>query len=215
MKILEIARLIAALLVMSSATHAQVESAPVETDPLPTIAAASFEPSRPVTGDKLKLKVKLGANALRAEVQWSVNGEEVQLSDIDEFNQSAELDRVITAGDRIDASIKPFDAEGVTGRSGRKQIVVGNAVPAVKLGNQKIVGDVYSAKLEVVDPEGEEVSLRLKNGPKGMKISPDGLITWKFGKDTNGKFDVKVSAKDKRGAEAIIMYSFTIKRSGT
>ena len=215
MKILEIAGLIVALLVMSAAAYAQVDSTTGEADPFARIAAATFEPSRPVTGDKLKLKVKLGGNALRAEVQWSINGEEIQLSDIDEFNQDAELDRAITAGDRVDVSITPFDAEGGEGRNGRKQIVIGNAVPVVKLGDQKIVGDMYSAKLEVIDPEGEKVSLRLQKGPKGMKISPDGLITWKFGKDANGKFDVKVSAKDRRGAEAVIMYSFTIRRSGT
>lgn len=215
MKILKIAWLIAALVVISPTAHAQVASTLSEAQSGPTIATVSFEPSRPVTGDRLKLKVKLGGDALRAEVQWSVNGEEVQFSDIDEFDQYAELDRVVSAGDRIDVSLTPFDPEGFAGKTGAKTILVGNAVPVMKLGEQKIVGDMYKVKLEVIDPEGEEVSLRLKEGPPGMKINPNGLITWKFGRDTSGKFDVKVSAKDRRGAEAVIMYTFTIRRSGT
>lgn len=215
MKILKIPWLIVALVFVSSAAHAQVAPTMSEAQPVPTIAAVSFEPYRPVTGDRLKLEVKLGENALRAEVQWSVNGEEVQLSDVDEFDQRVELDRIVRAGDRIKVAVTPFDAEGVPGKTGSKTILVGNAGPVVKLGEQKIVGDTYRVRLEVIDPEGEEVSLKLKQGPPGMKINPDGLITWKFGKDTSGKFDVKVSARDKRGAEAVIMYTFTIRRSGT
>jgi len=213
MNVLRIVSLIVAIGLLSATAYGQGSAPDTEEDSAPKIVGAGFEPARPETGDRLKMRVQIGGAALRAEVLWFVNGEEAGLSDCDENSEYAELDHLLKAGDRIKATATPFDQENEPGRRVTKELVVRNGVPVVKLKEQKIDRTVYKAKLEAVDPEGGPISFSIQEGPPGMKIDPKGLITWEFAKDTSGRFDVKVSARDEQGAQAIVLYSFRIWRS--
>jgi len=206
--------LICAIVATASLAHAQQAVLDPRSDAAGQTVSIEFEPPQPRTGDDLKLKVRVGGSALRAEVQWSVNGEQVTLSDCNEATPEAALGVAVKDGDRVAVVATPFNAENVAGRPVGKNVTIGNSPPHMKLVEQKIAGGVYTAKVEATDPEGEQVSLTLQQGPRGMSLDPNGNITWKFGQGTTGKFDVKVSAKDPLGGEALLSYSFSIRRSG-
>jgi hypothetical protein len=206
--------IILAVLITASAVCAQgAASKPPEIGPA-RVAKVTSEPAAPRTGDKLKVQVEFGADTVRAEVVWTIHGEEVERQDVLQSTSYVDLDRPIKGGDNIEVAVTPFDSQQVPGKAVVTRIFVNNAPPSIKMGEQKIRGNTYQAQVFASDPEDELASLTLEQAPPGMTIDNNGLITWKFSDSTAGKFDIKVSAKDKHGAEAILTYSFTIKRSG-
>ncbi len=178
------------------------------------IAKLTFEPPAPRTGDRLKVQIKFGGETVRAEVRWAINGEEVERYDFLETVPYVELERPIKGGDNIEVTVTPYDGQEVRGKTIVEKVFVNNSPPSIQLGEQKIAGKVYRAQVHASDPEDEIASLTLEQGPPGMSIDQNGMITWKFSENTAGTFNIKVSAKDKHGAEAILTYSFTIRRTG-
>ncbi len=89
-----------------------------------------------------------------------------------------------------------------------KSVNIINAPPVVKLGEQKLVGNTYTAHLSAEDPEGGPVTFTINEAPSGLTVDANGNITWKVGAGVEGSFPVKISVKDEKGAESII--SFTI-----
>lgn len=173
-----------------------------------------LHPERPETGDKLKLEVKLHGGAIRAETRWRLNDEEIGIpADSGQSNPFVELKRPLKADDVIQISVTPYDALGEPGPTVSKRVVVANAGPNMKLERQWIDSTTYKAKVEVSDPEGEPIQLELRKGPEGMKINDQGEITWNFEQGKAGTFPVEVSAKDARGVEAILSYTFRIRWS--
>ena len=178
----------------------------------PTVVDLKVDPEQPRTGDTIKIWFNLGEGAERAEVRWSVNGEEVQLSDYVESVKYVELDRPAKAGDKIVATITPFDASGEAGKAIVRQIVCASAPPELKVVDQRIEKGAYRAKIEARDPQGGAVSLILEQAPPGMKMDAKGSIEWALGNDTAGKFPVKVRAKGDQSGEAVLSFDVGIKR---
>ena len=170
-----------------------------------------FRPATPETGDKLSVQIKMSEQASSAEVRWSINGDLFDTVFHDGGAEPVELNKAIKSGDVIEVAVIPFNTSGVAGRPIHKKVVCRKAPPTLKLTEQKIQGSVYRAKIEARDPEDEPVSLSV-NGPEGMVIDDKGAITWKFEEKTSGKFDVKVTAKDKAGGQTELTYSFRISR---
>jgi hypothetical protein len=177
-----------------------------------TVVDIKVEPAQPRTGDTVKIWFNLGEGAARAEVRWSLNGEEVQLSDYVEAVKYVEFDRPAKAGDTIVATITPFDATGEAGRAVVRRIVCATAPPQLKVVNQRIEGNSYRAKIEARDPQGGTVSLSLDAAPPGMNMDPMGTIDWPLGKDTAGRFPVKVRGKTGQGGESVLSFDVGIRR---
>jgi hypothetical protein len=177
-----------------------------------TVVDVRIEPEQPRTGDTVKIWFNLGEGAERAEVRWSLNGEEVQLSDYIEAVKYVEFDRPAKTGDTIVATITPFDASGEAGMSIARRIVCATAPPELNVVNQRIEDNSYRAKVEARDPQGGTVSLSLDAAPPGMKMDPRGSIDWPLGKDTAGRFPVKVRGKTGQGGEAVLSFDVGIKR---
>jgi hypothetical protein len=211
MSVIKAVLLMLAILPMASAAYGQEADAKPPT--APRISAMKLEPVRPQTGDRLALKLDAAGGTQRAEIRWVVNGEEVGLSDAIEFPATVPLETNIKAGDKIEVTATPFNLEDEKGPEQVIRTVVRNAPPIMKLENQRIEGTVYKAELKASDLEGKPVTLTLKKGPPGMKVDSEGRITWKFEPGTKGKFDVQISGKDEDGAEAILSYTFRIRRS--
>mgnify|MGYP003551073823 CR=1 FL=1 len=55
-----------------------------------TVVNLKVDPEQPRTGDTIKIWFNLGQGAARAQVKWSVNGEEVQLADYIELSKCSE-----------------------------------------------------------------------------------------------------------------------------
>jgi hypothetical protein len=178
----------------------------------PTVVDVKVDPELPRTGDTIKIWFNLGEGAARAEVRWSLNGEEVLISDYVESVKFVELDRPAKAGDKIVVTITPFDASGDAGKAIVRRIVCASAPPELKVVDQRIEKGAYRAKIEARDPQGGAVSLILEQAPPGMKMDAKGSIEWALGSDTAGKFPVKVRAKGDRSGEAVLSFDVGIKR---
>lgn len=188
------------------------EATPMETTPEPArVTDLRFDPERPETGSRLKAHIKM-SGAVRAEVRWSLNGEEVALADFDGLSDHVDFTTPIKAGDKIEVAVTPFDLAQAAGDTATKAVVCGNAAPNITLVKQEMVGHNYTARVEATDPENGPVALSVE-GPPGMRIDQKGNITWSIGTQTSGQFQVKVSAKDQEGAQAILSYSIQIGRS--
>ncbi|MDQ7785238.1 MAG: putative Ig domain-containing protein [Desulfomonilaceae bacterium] len=176
----------------------------------PSVSDLRFEPERPETGEKIKLFLKL-SNAIRAELRWSVNDQEVELTDYDGVSDHVVFDKELKAGDILTVSVTPFNSLGEEGKALEKKLEFHDSPPLLKLVGQDLKGSVYTAKVEAKDPEGESVKLEVE-GPKGMEIDQEGNITWKMESGTQGKFPIKVTGTDEKGAQAVLTYSITIRR---
>jgi len=188
------------------------EAPPIVTTPEPArITDLKLIPERPETGARLKAFIKM-AGAVRAEVRWSLNGEEVELIDYDGLSEHVDFTKPIKAGDKIEVAITPFDMTQAAGTAVSKEIVCLNAPPNLRLVKQEMVGYNYKAHVEAKDPENSPVTLSIE-GPPGMRIDQKGNIAWDIGTQTTGQFQVKILAKDREGAQAILSYSIQIGRS--
>lgn len=179
----------------------------------PRIGKLRFVPELPQTGDAVKIQVGLSGSATRAQVIWFLNGDEVHTSDIDRFSPTAQFHGAIKARDRIKVVVKPYDELGEEGSPGSRTVVCQNAPPDLRLVRQDLKGEAYVATVEADDPEGRPVSFVLKEAPPGMQIDENGNIRWQMPKDASGGFTVKVAAKDEDGGEAVLSYTFTVRRS--
>jgi hypothetical protein len=173
--------------------------------------SVKFHPAAPETGDKLTLQIKMGEQVASAEVRWTINGDHFNTVFFDGSTESLELNRAIKGGDVIEVEVAPYDNSGTAGIPISKKVVCRKAAPSLKLAEQKIDGNTYRAKVEAKDPEGEPLTLSIE-GPQGIAIDQKGAITWKFNEKATGKFDIKVTAKDKTGNLAELSYSFRISR---
>lgn len=175
------------------------------------IIQARFDPAVPVTGTRPKIYMKMDGSAVRAEIRWSLNGEEPVLADYDGVSEHVELNVTLKSGDKLRVEITPFDEAGSSGQTVVKEVVCRNAPPNLRLVEQGLRGDVYVAKVKADSPQGSHVTLGIE-GPHGMTIDQGGKVTWKFGPQTAGTFPVKVSGKDDEGAEALLTYTVVIRR---
>jgi Putative Ig domain len=176
----------------------------------PTIAQAKFTPPNPVSDQPIKLEIKLGGTAIRAEVRWSINNEEVETSDYDGLGKPVELNRKTTAGDKVSAVIIPYDAMSAAGAKMTKKVVVGNAPPVVKVMDEKVEGSTYSAHVQAKDPQGGPITFTINRAPKGLTIDPQGNIKWPISPKISGSFPVQITASDKRGAKTMVILTINL-----
>lgn len=183
----------------------------VADDECSSVSSVAFEPSSPVTGDKLQAVPKGDAeksDLARIQYLWKVNGREVQNDD------QSTLSYHVRRGDFVEVEATTcFSPLRVLSNS----VKVGNAPPIPRLVQSGVNGDgVYTAKLEAVDPESDAVTFSLKNGPAGMQISPsDGTISWQPQGDMSGSYSVEATARDAQGAETTIAFQIKLKWEST
>ncbi|MCA1959160.1 MAG: hypothetical protein LDL33_00080 [Desulfomonile sp.] len=174
----------------------------------------AFEPARPQSGDRLKLRVGLGERTFWAIVHWKLNGVPAGETRLTRDDKQAQFPGRLAAGDVVEATVVPFSSFSVEGEPASVRVTVTKAPPDLKLVSQEISSGVYRAVVKAQDAEGGPISLALKEAPQGMTISRDGKITWRFAPNTFGRFNVVVSAKDKSGCETVLSYSFAMRRPG-
>lgn len=175
----------------------------------PSVTDVVFDPAAPQSGDRLKVRMKL-QNAVRAEVKWSLNGEDAGMSDYDGFADGVDFSGTLKTGDKVVARITPFNEMAAAGATIEKKVTCAKAPPSLKLVSQEIKGGVYRAKVDVVDQEKNSVTLSV-DGPQGMKIDKDGNISWSMGNIKSGRWPIKVTAKDPKGAEAVLSWTIGLK----
>lgn len=174
----------------------------------PAVGETKFEPALPMTGQPVKLQIKLEGTAVRAEVKWSINGQEAEQSDYDGLGKPVELRKKTTAGDKVAVVVTPYDGIGAAGNDAKNEVVIANAPPVVKVGEQKIVGHTYTARVEAEDPQGGTVNFKINQAPEGLSIDSGGNVSWKISESVSGSFPVMITAASEKGGETVV--SFTI-----
>lgn len=177
-----------------------------------SLPSISLQPKKPVTGDRLKLTVKISDSFVRAEAKWSVNGSVVQEDMFTTIKPVSELDKDLRADDKVEVEVIVTDiTTGDTLKKHVKKVVYRNGPPMLELVDQQIDSTMYTATIKAEDPEGDKFTLKLKKAPKGMTIDPDGKIHWKVDRDVKGKFNVVVAAKDENGKETELTFGFNLR----
>jgi hypothetical protein len=177
-----------------------------------SLPSINLYPKQPVTGDRLKLTVKIKDSFVRAEAKWSVNGSVVQEDMFSTIEQESELNKDLKADDKVEVEVKVQDVTtGDTLKKHVTKVVYRNGPPILELVDQQVDNNMYTATIKAQDPEGDKFTLKLKKGPKGMKLEPDGKIYWKVDRDTKGKFNVVVAAKDENGKETELSFNFSLR----
>ena len=179
-----------------------------------SLPSINLQPKQPVTGERLKLTVKIEDSFIRAEANWLVNGTLVQQDTFTKILHNAELKRDLKAGDTVEVDVNVQDI--ATGDSLKKVVqkaTCKNGPPVLELVDQQVENNMYTATIKASDPEGDKFTLKLKKAPKGMTIDQDGKISWKVDRNTHGKFNVVVAAKDDKGKETELSFGFNLKWS--
>lgn len=177
----------------------------------PTVTNVRVDPPIPRTGDKVKLSFNLAGGAIRADVQWFYNGEDLGTVYYDGYGPPLELDRVLKAGDKLVVAITAYDASGDRGKVVEQKIECRKAPPILKLSSEDIKGEIYTAKIEATDPEGGKVKLSLEQAPKGMTIDQQGNIEWKLQRDVSSRNIIKVKGEDDKGQKSFLTYEVSIR----
>jgi hypothetical protein len=114
--------------------------------------------------------------------------------------------KLLEGGKLLSAEILPFDGEdyGEPYPLPRK-INIQNIPPKI-LGasNPTMVDSIVTCKVEFIDLDGDEVSLHMKQGPRGMTIDDLGNITWKYpGISRDTIYTIVIQATDASGASSL------------
>ncbi|HEX8949264.1 MAG TPA: putative Ig domain-containing protein [Dissulfurispiraceae bacterium] len=144
-----------------------------------------------------------GAEGASFKYAWTKNGEPAGEGDsISGFKR----------GDKIAVTITPF-YDTVAGEPKTMSVEIKNSVPRVVESKQTgFDGKVLTYQVKAVDPDGDEVTYTLADAPKDMTIDKSaGTITWHIGKDTSGKYPVKVKISDGHGGEVIYELNMDIR----
>lgn len=141
--------------------------------------------------------------------QWKRNGEIIPGA-IDEV---LEWQSGFKKGDTISIEVVPFDGkeEGIWVAEG--SFVIPNSPPKiVSTPPTEIRGGKLTYKVEVEDPDGDPVEVKVNNAPPGLVIEPaTRTIKWEIDESKAGEYVIEIVAEDKEGARAI--QSITLKVS--
>lgn len=145
--------------------------------------------------------------------QWKLNGEEI----IGGTDQVMEWQDDFAKGDTLSVSVISVSDLGQGALQTEGSIVIPNSPPEIisEPGDLFDSGE-FNYTVEAVDPDGDSFDFTLRGAPKGMVIEPaTGLITWQYGAEDTGDFEVLIVVADSEGAESSQTLNFTIHEEGS
>ncbi len=142
--------------------------------------------------------------------QWKLNGEDI----IGATEKYLPWQENFKKGDIISVEVIPYDeyAEGIWKAEGLFKIP--NSPPVINVpqkGSISTSTGKLSYKIEAYDPDGDPITLSLRNAPEGMTINPDtGEISWTFSEENTGDYKIEIVVTDSEGAATIKYMYFSI-----
>ncbi len=135
--------------------------------------------------------------------EWSINGQPAG-------NGSDSLSG-FKRGDKVAVKVTPFDGE-TPGQSRTLALGVQNTTPKVSQGKEPTYdGKIFTAQINVSDPDGDTLSYELLSGPEGMVIDKkSGMIHWAVKEGKEGDYPVKTKISDGHGGETTYELTVTI-----
>ena len=142
---------------------------------LPVITSASFEPKRPVAGERLRVVPRVDGGTTSIQFEWRLNG-------IPFGPNAAEISvPALSAGDEVSVWMTPFRGV-IEGRSievsqhakNQRPIVAGLQLERVEDGgDDEGAGEYWRAVVEVGDPDDESVSIEYRWFVNGSPLEDD------------------------------------------
>ena len=117
-----------------------------------------------------------------------------------------------TKGDRLSLSVVPVSELGQGLWVAEGVILIPNSPPEIisQPEGQFETGE-FTYTVEAEDPDGDSFDYTLRGAPVGMTIEPaTGLITWQYGAEDAGDYEVLIIVTDSEGAETTQTLTFTI-----
>ncbi|WP_148045687.1 putative Ig domain-containing protein [Desulfosoma caldarium] len=173
------------------------------------LVSIQFDPSRPVTGDTLRVLVTVeGANPDENDVliHWNVNGQ-------DKEETGTVLQSSLHYGDWVTATAE-FPGQGEKRQLLSASVFVENAPPIIGIARESTDDGEYVAVLQTEDPEKDAVALRLVEAPEGM-ILDTATKTLRWRPDSNlsaNVFQVTVEGVDSAGNIARYRFDISVSR---
>ncbi|HEY5997523.1 MAG TPA: putative Ig domain-containing protein [Candidatus Deferrimicrobiaceae bacterium] len=150
--------------------------------------------------------VDADGDPVTVEYAWTVNGQPA--------GNDVHLQKPTRRGDFITVTLTPFDGKE-RGRSVTLRSQVNNSPPRIAgVVDVRIEGDLYTARVQAEDPDGEPVRYALVSGPNGMTVDPaEGTIRWNMPADYKGQAVFMVSARDRSGAQSTYAATIEVKET--
>lgn len=170
----------------------------------PSIYRAKLSPERP--GVLTAIRSEVTSNDIDGDIvdfryKWYLNGKFI--------NENNYLEYEFKRGDKISLEIVPIDEDN-EGKGVRLETEIYNSLPVVDKSSPLIEDRIYKYRITATDPDGDTLTYKIEEGPEGMTIGTDGMITWELPEDLKREYQVKVSVNDDHGGIKIIPFTASI-----
>ncbi|MEW6682429.1 MAG: putative Ig domain-containing protein [Nitrospirota bacterium] len=149
-----------------------------------------------------------GRPELAVKHHWFVNGIEV----VDHSGSELALADFQT-GDRVHvvAEVRASD-DRVLASERSLSVVIQNRPPTIVSGLDALTqtDKELTGRIVATDPDGEPVTVTLREGPPGLVIQPDGTVHWPLASVKPGQHQLAVEVEDSRGLGYQGTMTFTV-----
>jgi len=163
----------------------------------PRIKRAEMVPALPKAGTDINLAIDaydVDGDTVYYKYKWTLNGK--YISDQNYLSMDLKRDNMIVV------EITPYDSENAGGILFVKSKIY-NSPPAVTEGTPSFDGKTYKYTLNSTDADGDELTYEIKDGPEGMTVDRNGMITWEPGGDA-GTHRFTIIVSDNNGGTVIV-----------
>jgi hypothetical protein len=172
----------------------------------PELSRVKIMPEVFKPADKLYIDAEAGdidGDDVSITYEWTLNGEPA--------GSSKEINAEIKRGDKISVKVTPYDGE-TYGSSITLKREIRNLPPMIAKESKSVFdGKTYTYQINAVDPDGDELTYTLKEGPPGMTIgSANGTITWEVPPGFTGDNNIKVLISDSQGGKLLAPFNLKI-----
>lgn len=174
----------------------------------PRIVKAKLSPQIPRVNSIIYVEIEaydVDNDNIDFKYRWYLNGKFVSDRDI--------LDIEKKRGDIITVEITPYDNE-IEGKIVKLETRVFNSVPVVSESTPLFEDNIYRYQVVATDPDGDTLTYKLQDAPRGMSIDPTkGIVTWKVDSSYKGEIEYKILISDNHGGEVLIPVTVEISSS--
>ena len=174
----------------------------------PKILSVKIIPEKPRYGDDLKVTVDVedpDNQEVTLYVKWFINDKMV-------YEGEVLPGSMIKAGDRVACEVVANDGyvNSVPVRINAPWVVQ-NTPPRVVAENAKWEGSRFIMPLKVNDPDGDKVTLKIVEGPPGIKLSNNAVI-YELKRDTTFSAPVELIAEDGKGGKTDFKFTLEVRK---
>lgn len=164
----------------------------------PRIKRAAMVPALPRADATLEVEIDaydVDEDTIYYTYKWVLNGKFIT----DQNFLSTEFKR----DDMITLEITPYDGEDYGSNIFIKNKIF-NSLPVVSGNTPSFDGMTYTYHLNATDPDGDVLTYKILEGPKGMSVDTSGMITWEVRPEDAGRYEFTIFINDNNGGELLV-----------